>query len=145
MCLAGFVLVSLAGILGTVQIGGTDAGLYHELQMKAGILGFAGFSEENLVWLDGALADCLKGDAGALAELEEIEVCGEMQPPFNETEQIHMEDCRRLFVLLRRGLTAAAVAGAAMLAAGVRRMIPTNAGETTPTTSASPPRPIAAA
>ena len=119
LCLAGFVLVVLAGILGTVQIVGTDAGLYHELQMRAGILGFAGISEENLIWLDGALADCLKGDAGALAELEEIEVRGEMQPPFNETELIHMEDCRRLFVLLRRVLTAAVVAGAAMLAAGV--------------------------
>ena len=120
MCLAGFVLVILAGILGTVQIVGTDAGLYHGLQMRAGILGFAGISEENLIRLDGALADCLRGDAGVLAGLEEIEVRGEMQPPFNETEQIHMEDCRRLFVLLRRVLTAAAVAGAAMLAAGVR-------------------------
>ena len=120
LCLAGFVLVILAGVLGTVQIVGTDAGLYHELQMRADILGFAGISEENLVRLDGALADCLKGDAGALAELDEIEVRGEMQPPFNETEQIHMEDCRRLFVLLRRVLTAAAIAGAAMLAAGAR-------------------------
>ena len=120
LCLAGFVLVILAGILGTVQIVGTDAGLYHELQMSAGILGFAGISEEDLIRLDSALADCLRGDAGALAELDEIEVRGEMQPPFNETEQIHMEDCRRLFVLLRRVLTAAAVAGAAMLALGVR-------------------------
>lgn len=99
LCLLGFACLIFVGVLGMVHIVGTDAEYYYELQTKAGILDRAGISEEDLVRLDEALADCLKGNADALHI--EAEVFGSVQPAFNEKELIHMEDCRRLFELLR--------------------------------------------
>ena len=116
LCLLGFACLVFAGVLGVVHIVGTDAGYYHELQMKAGILNRAGISEEDLVRLDEALAQCLKGDADALHI--EAEVFGSVQPAFNEKELIHMEDCRKLFELLRSVLYAIVPQGICMAAAG---------------------------
>lgn len=127
-CLVGFACLIFAGLLAAVHVVGTDAELYHELQMKAGILDFAGISEEDLVVLDEALADCLKGNPDAFQSEPEwvsaiwplkVEVFGELQPAFNEKELIHMEDCRQLFILLRTVLTGTAVLSVGFLACGI--------------------------
>lgn len=117
-CLAGFILVIFAGVLMAMQAVGTDDELYYELQMEAGVLEYAGISGEDLARLDEALADCLRGNPGALDV--NAEVFGENRPAFNEKERIHMEDCRQLFILLRRVLAVAAVLGVSALIAGVR-------------------------
>lgn len=115
--LLGVFSIILAGILTVVDWIGTDDELYRELQMKAGILDAAGISEEDLGLLDGALADCLKGNENALEPLE-VEVFGQVQPAFNERERIHMEDCRQLFILLRQARDAAGIAGPILLILG---------------------------
>lgn len=115
-CLLGLALGILFGVLAAVHVVGTDAELYYALQMKADVLGSAGISEENLVRLDEALSDCLKGDANALNI--EAEVFGAMQPAFNETELIHMEDCRQLFILLRAVMRVSSIAGSLLLTLG---------------------------
>ena len=115
-CLLGFALSIFFGLLAAVHVVGTDAELYYALQMDAGILDSAGISEETLVMLDKALSDCLKGDAAALNL--EAEVFGVMQPAFNEKELIHMEDCRKLFELLRTGIRASGIAGSLLLTLG---------------------------
>lgn len=116
-CLLGFACLVFAGVLAVVNLVGTDAGLYYELQMEAGILDSAGISEADLVRLDAALADCLKGDADALNV--SAEVFGRAQPAFNQKELIHMEDCRRLFVLLRAVTGWTAALGAAFIPCGI--------------------------
>lgn len=115
-CLLGFALCIFFGILAAVHVVGTDAGLYYELQMKARILPSAGISETDLIRLDEALSDCLKGKAKAL--YLSCEVFGNLQPAFNSKELIHMEDCRRLFMLLRTAIRAAGIAGSLLLALG---------------------------
>ncbi len=70
---------------------GTDAGLYHREQAKAGILPAAGITDTALRALDQRLADYLRGDAEALA----------VGSPFNAREMAHMADCFKLFELLR--------------------------------------------
>ncbi len=102
---AGMFLAYFAALLAILHVVGTDAGLYHRLQMRAGILPEAGITEEELVSLDRDLADYLAGDAAALDGA-----------PFNERELTHMADCYRLFALLRRVLAGAAVLAAALLA-----------------------------
>ena len=103
LCLLGAASMILWGILWSIEYVGTDAELYRELQFGAreDILSHAGISEEDLVRVDGALADCLRGDVQALDGLE-AEVFGEMQPAFNARELAHMEDCRELFELARK-------------------------------------------
>lgn len=115
----GFCAVMLAGVLAVFYGVGTDAELYFALQMDAGILADAGISEETLKRLDGALAACLKGDAGALEGLR-AEVFGAEQPAFNARELTHMEDCRKLFAALRAAIAVLALGGAAAIAAGAR-------------------------
>lgn len=114
--LAGFSCLVLAGVLAVVNGVGTNEELYYRLQLKEGILDFAGISGEDLRRLDGALADCLRGDADAT--LVSAEVFGELRPAFNHKERIHMEDCRRLFVLLRTVMGSAAALAAGFLACG---------------------------
>jgi len=116
LCLVGFAALILAGVLGVVHAVGTDEGLYYALQMRAHVLDHAGISDEDLVRVDAALAECLKGDADALDF--EIEVFGQVQPVFNEKELIHMEDCRLLFVLLRRVLVSALALAVVGIGAG---------------------------
>lgn len=125
--LLGVLCIILAGILAAVHWIGTDEGLYFELQTKAGILDAAGISEEDLGVLDAALADCLKGnpnafyaetDGDSARRMMEVEVFGQVQPAFNDRELTHMEDCRQLFILLRRVRNGLAAAGAALLVLG---------------------------
>lgn len=116
-CLIGFACLVFAGLLAAVHIVGTDAGLYHTLQMKAGILNYAGISEPDLIRLDSTLADYLRGDTENL--IISAEVFGQVQPAFNQKELLHMEDCRRLFDLLRTVMAGAAVLGAAFLPCGI--------------------------
>lgn len=115
--MAGFGCVIFAGILAAVNWVGTDAELYYALQMEAGVLDSAGISEKDLVLLDEALADCLEGGAGALDA--EVEVFSQVQPAFNESERIHMEDCRRLFILLRTVLGWMAALSVVLLPCGI--------------------------
>lgn len=110
-CLTGFALCMLFGVLAALHVVGTDAGFYHQLQKEAGILDYAGISENDLIVLDEALSDYLKGELNALASLEPMSVRGGMQPPFNKKELTHMEDCRRLFRLLWTGIRVSGIAG----------------------------------
>lgn len=116
-CLLGFACIVFAGVLAAVHIVGTDAELYHFLQMKAGILERAGISEVDLIRLDTALAEYLSGDASALNL--SATVFGRPQPAFNQRELIHMADCLKLFELLRTVMTGTAALGAAFIPCGI--------------------------
>lgn len=112
ICWLGFTCIVFAGILAAIHWIGTDAELYHSLQMRAGILDSAGISEEDLIAVDHALADYL---SGCIPHLNvSAEVFGRAQPAFNLKEQLHMEDCQRLFSLLRTVMRISAVLGAAL-------------------------------
>jgi len=115
-CLLGFALCILFGLLAAVHVVGTDPELYRELQMQAGILPEAGVSEADLIRLDEALSQCLRGSEKAL--YLSCEVFGTVQPAFNAKELIHMEDCRQLFILLRAAIRTSAVAGSLLLTLG---------------------------
>lgn len=127
LVMLGVFSIILAGILAAVDWIGTDEALYYELQMEAGVLETAGISEEDLIVLDGALADCLKGDPNAFDVGPDersmrwplsVEVFGQVQPAFNERERTHMEDCRQLFILLRRVRDVVMIAGPVLLILG---------------------------
>ena len=103
MCLA------LCCISSSVLEVGTNETLYYELQTRAGVLETAGVSEEDLWRLDERLALCLEGMEnwnddwgwnGAGKPLRVV-VDGAEQDAFNAREIAHMEDCQRLFRLLR--------------------------------------------
>ena len=116
----GFAALIFAGLLLCLHAVGTDPGLYHRLQTEAGILPSAGIDDDTLIVLDEALADCLRGDPAAItAQAPRAVVFGAEQAAFNERERIHMEDCRRLFILLRRGIIVSAAAALAAVSAGV--------------------------
>ena len=122
---AGTFLLFCLGFLIALYAIGVNDGLYHRLQMRANVLDGAGIDEETLVRLDAALADCLKGDPAWNApggSLLTARVFGAEQPAFNERERIHMEDCGRLFALLRRAIAAFALAGTALSVLGLRRL-----------------------
>lgn len=122
MMLLGMAMIILAGIFAAVNWIGTDAELYFELQRKAGVLDGAGISERDLAVLDRALADCLKGDPDALddgGKPLEVEVFGRVQPAFNARERTHMEDCRRLFMLLRQVRDGLWIAGPILMILGM--------------------------
>ena len=105
---AGMFFLYFAALLLSLHSVGTNDALYHRLQMRADILPEAGISEEELIALDGDLADYLAGDASALDD-----------SPFNERELTHMADCYDLFVLLRRVMIAAFAAAPALLVAAI--------------------------
>lgn len=111
----GLVALTLILILTALHEVGTDDGLYYSQQMKAEILPAAGISDGDLRFLDSRLAAYLAGDDGALdapsggdtsgtsfPEIVAVEVFGKTQPAFNLKEMTHMEDCFRLFALLRK-------------------------------------------
>ena len=104
---AGMFFLYFAALLMAFQVVGTNDGLYHKLQMRAGILSYAGISEEELASLDADLAHYLAGDASALDN-----------SPFNERELTHMADCFDLFVLLRRALAAALALAVVLMLCG---------------------------
>ena len=127
-CLIGFALCMLFGVLAALHVVGTDAGYYFRLQTEADVQERAGISDEDLLRLDEALSDCLKGDPNAFyTDAEEdvsagiplkATVFGEEQIAFNEKELTHMEDCRQLFILLRTAIRVCAVAGALLVTLG---------------------------
>lgn len=119
LALIGFAALVFAGLLAALHIVGTDAALYYELQTEAGVPDDAGVSEEDLLRLNTALSDCLKGDKDALGTLR-VSVFGTEQNAFNERELIHMEDCRLLFILLRRALWTSAGIGIVCTILGLR-------------------------
>lgn len=114
---AAFLLLIFALLLTAVAWIGTDAQLYRRLQAKNGVTEAIGVSEADLVRLDAALADYLRGDEAAIRV--EAEVYGEVQPAFNGREVAHMRDVLGLFRLLRTVRAIIVPAGAALLLAGL--------------------------
>lgn len=112
LCIVNLLLwlcFALLFISGAVLDIGTDADLYYKEQTRAGVLETAGVSEEDLWRLDERLAICLLGEEnwnddwgwyGAGKPLR-VTVDGVEQDAFNAREIQHMEDCTRLFDLLR--------------------------------------------
>lgn len=108
----GLVALMIILLLTAVHAVGTNGALYHRLQARAwaadGAADPSGISDADLRALDGALAAYLAGDAAALrapdadGDVMELEVYGAMQPAFNAKELAHLEDCHRLFALLRK-------------------------------------------
>lgn len=101
---------------------GTNETLYFELQIRAGLPESAGISAEALEKLDVHLASCLRGredwnvewlnpEGGPLR----VVVDGVEQDAFNAREMQHMEDCARLFDLLRTLRLSIAIAAALMV------------------------------
>lgn len=114
-----FALYSISGAV--LEIG-TNETLYYELQTRAGLPESAGISAEALEKLDVHLASCLRGrkdwnvewlnpEGGPLC----VVVDGVEQDAFNAREIQHMEDCRRLFDLLRTLRLSLAVAAALLV------------------------------
>ena len=112
LCIANvlwWLCFALYFISGSVLDIGTDASLYYREQTRAGVVETAGVSEEELWQLDERLAICLLGEEnwnddwgwyGAGKPLRVV-VDGVEQDAFNAREIQHMEDCQRLFKLLR--------------------------------------------
>ena len=107
----GLVALMLILTLTALHRVGTDDGLYYALQTRANVLPAAGISDGDLKTLDAALARYLAGDADALLPTNgetgarsvlEMNVDGAVRPAFNEKELAHLEDCQRLFALLRK-------------------------------------------
>ena len=108
----GLAVLYLILILSALHSVGTDDALYYSLQTKAGILPQAGISDEDLRRLDAELASYLAGRPNELTLPLESEpdgysvlamvVDGALRPAFGEREMTHLEDCRRLFALLRK-------------------------------------------
>lgn len=101
---------------------GTNETLYFELQTRTGLPESAGISVETLEKLDVHLASCLRGredwnvewlnpEGGPLR----VVVDGVEQDAFNAREIQHMEDCQRLFKLLRSLRLGLAIAAALMV------------------------------
>ena len=109
-------------ISGAVLEIGTNETLYFELQTRAGLPESAGISAEALEKLDVHLASCLRGredwnvewlnpEGGPLR----VVVDGVEQDAFNAREIQHMEDCQRLFDLLRTLRLSLAIAAALLV------------------------------
>ena len=126
LCIANvlwWMCFALYFISGSVLDIGTDASLYYREQMRAGVLETAGVSEEELLQLDERLALCLVGTEnwnddwgwnGAGKPLR-VTVDGVEQDAFNAREIQHMEDCQRLFDLLRTLRLSLAIAAALLV------------------------------
>lgn len=108
----GLVALMLVLLLTALHNVGTDDGLYYRLQSEAGVQPASGISDEDLRTLDAALAHYLAGmpqelvmplesEPGAYSVLA-LNVNGTLQPAFNDREMAHLEDCYRLFELLRK-------------------------------------------
>lgn len=108
----GLAVLCFMLILTALHNVGTDGELYYRLQTEAGIQPSSGISDDDLRALDGELASYLAGrpnelvlpldsEPGAYTVYTAV-VNGEMTPVFNEREMTHLEDCRRLFELLRK-------------------------------------------
>lgn len=116
-CLFGSAMLVLYGILWSLECVGTDAELYYELQMQAGILETTGVSETDLLRLDELLATYLRGDTHILDI--QVEVFGEKQWAFNQKEASHLEDCQNLFDISRMVKKAAGLFSVCLIFCGV--------------------------
>ena len=120
----GAVPLLLLGLLLATWFAGTSDSLYLKLQLREITPETTGISDETLAETDAMLADCLRGDPNAFldenGDVRQVEVFGTLQPVFNEKELTHMEDCRRLFILLKRAILAFAAAGLLLYIAGRR-------------------------
>lgn len=118
-------MILIALLMGAVYGVAADDTLYYRLQMDADILSSAGISDEDLRELDVRLSLYLfkPMNADTAFDNSEIEVFGEMQPPFNERELIHLYDCRKLLSITGQGSTYILLlaAGALLLCCGGRR------------------------
>lgn len=125
----GWLLIFIALMMGAVVGVGSDDELYYELQMRAGILDFAGVSGEDLRILDQRLSDYLfmPMNADAAFDNREMEVNGEMQPPFNGKELIHLRDCRKLLSPTAQMRSYVLLAGAGLILALCGKSNPANA------------------
>lgn len=94
----GWLMIFIALIMGSVYAVGSDYELYYDLQMRESSLGYAGISSDDLLVLDKRLSDYLftPMNVDMAFDNRPIEVHGEMRPPFNEKELIHLHDCRKL-------------------------------------------------
>ena len=125
LCVANmlwWLCFALYFISGAVLEIGTNEALYYELQTRAGLPESAGISAEALEKLDVHLASCLRGredwnvewlnpEGGPLR----VVVDGVEQDAFNAREIQHMEDCQRLFDLLRTLRLSLAIAAALLV------------------------------
>ena len=125
LCVANmlwWMCFALCFISSAVLVIGTNETLYFELQTRAGLPESAGISAEALEKLDVHLASCLRGredwnvewlnpEGGPLR----VVVDGAEQDAFNAREIQHMEDCQRLFDLLRTVRLGLAVAAALLV------------------------------
>lgn len=118
---AGWLLIFIALVMAAVFGVSSDDRLYYRLQVRANVLDFAGISDEDLQALDQRLSGYLFTSMRADMSFDnrEIEVYGEMQPPFNEKELIHLHDCRRLL-----SITANPINYCLLLAAGLALALP---------------------
>lgn len=100
-------MILLTLLMFAVYVVASDDGLYYRLQSEAEILNSAGISAEDLRELDKRLADGLFAawNSDTAFDNREIEVFGQMQPPFNSRELTHLYDCSRLLSIVRPGLT----------------------------------------
>ena len=118
--LFGFALLVFCGLLTALHTVGTDAALYERLQLEAGVLDTAGIDHAELRMLDRSMAAYLRGDATLLAVPARGGGEGSpITPLFNEREMTHMEDCMRLFVLLRRAMLGTLIFGVGLVALGL--------------------------
>lgn len=122
LSVCGWLLLFLGLIIVGLRDTAFDPELYHKLQSEAGILDYAGISDEDLLHLDVNLANYLSGKYEN-PNLE-IEVFGRMQPAFNEKELIHLADCRRLLIPASNMWIniAAAVLGVSFVLAGEKKL-----------------------
>lgn len=97
----GWMMALFALLMGAIYGVAANDALYYRLQMDADILPSAGISDGDLRELDARLADYLFASMreDILLDNREMEVFGEMQPPFNARELNHLHDCRRLLSL----------------------------------------------
>lgn len=105
LCL-GLAALHLILMLTALHAVSTDDALYFSLQTRGDEtfpwdyeINFS-VCRDDLLRLDRALSDYLKGDETALDIT--VDVYGVPQPAFNDRERAHMADCLHLFALLRK-------------------------------------------
>ena len=115
----GWLMLFIAPVMGAVHGVGSDYELYFALQMQEGIPGDAGVGSEDLLALDARLSDYLftPMNVDAAFDNRPIEVHGELRPPFNEKELIHLHDCRKLLSPTARPLNYVLLVGGGLLLA----------------------------
>lgn len=114
----GWLMLFAALFMCAIRSIAFDPELYFEYQMEAGILDYAGISEEDLMRLDTHLADYLSGKKSNGDCM--VKVFGQKQNAFNDREAQHLADCRRLLAPVSAPWLAACliIAGIALILPG---------------------------